>query len=106
MREIGSAPLEAVGELWELEDRPPGPAWRDMDSRARRRRAGRVLGMAAAVILAVGALSRLPTGSGYPDGTSGDGTSQQSEDVVPDGVPTLPSATAYTGTLPPTPRTR
>ncbi|WP_406164645.1 hypothetical protein [Streptomyces sp. NBC_00996] len=105
--ERGSGPMDAVGEMWELEDRWP-PAWRDMDSRARRRRAGRALGTVAAVIVAVGALSHLPTGSGAPDGTPGDSTSQQSEDVLPDGVPTatdLPSAPAYAGSPPPTPHT-
>lgn len=99
---------DAVGEVWEPEDPWPGPPWRDMDSRARRRRVGRVLGTVAAVLVAVGALSHVPARSGVPDGTPGGGTSEQSEDVLPDGVPTatgLPTAPALAGTPPATPRT-
>ena len=83
-----SASLEAVGEGWEPEDRRPGPAWRDMDGPARRRRAACVLGTVAAIIVAVGALSLVPTRSGSSDGAPGDSTSSQSEDVLPDGAPT------------------
>lgn len=101
-------PVDAVGDLWEPEDRWPGPAWRDMDGPARRRHVGRILAAVAAVALAVGALSLGPSESGVPGGTPGDATTQQSEDVLPDGVPTWtdPTSTpAQTDARPPTPRT-
>ncbi|MFE7173266.1 hypothetical protein [Streptomyces sp. NPDC057616] len=94
--------------MWEPEDPWPGAAWRDMDGPARCRHVGRILAAVAVVALAVGALSLWPTESGVSDGAPGATTSQQSEDVVPDGVPTwtdLPSTPARTGTRPPTPRT-
>lgn len=62
---------------------------------------GRVLAAIAAAVLAIGALSRWPAGPGSSGGTPGDATSQQSEDVVPDGAPTatgLPTTPAYAGT--------
>ncbi|MCX4452312.1 hypothetical protein OOK58_09310 [Streptomyces sp. NBC_01728] len=67
---------------------------------------GRVLGTAAGIVLAVGTLSHLPTGSGTSAEGPGDGTSQQSEDVSPDGMPTataLPSVPPNAGSRPPTP---
>ncbi|MFI1733819.1 hypothetical protein ACH40E_32325 [Streptomyces acidicola] len=72
---------EAVGELWQPEEITTGPAWGDMDGRARRRRVGRALGTVAAVIVVVGAVSQLSTGSGTPSEKDGEATSMQSEDV-------------------------
>lgn len=103
-----SASFDAVGEVRQPEDPLPGPAWRDMDGPARWRRAGRVLATVAAVLVAAGALSQASSRSDAPGGTPTGVTSQQSEEVVPDGVPTAtapPSAPAYAGTPPPRPRT-
>ncbi|MFJ9543796.1 hypothetical protein ACIRPX_42210 [Streptomyces sp. NPDC101225] len=100
--------LDAVGEVWEPEDVWPGPPWREMDGPARCRRVGRILSAIAAVLVAVGALSYASSRSGVPGGTPGDTASQQSEPLLPNGVPTetgLPSAPAYAGTPPPMPRT-
>ncbi|MEV6958028.1 hypothetical protein AB0M97_02255 [Streptomyces sp. NPDC051207] len=82
----------AVGELWQPEDRWGGPAWRDMDSRARRRRVGRAVGTVAALALLFGALSLLPASSPNPYQDPGGTVSQQSERAPED----LPAATATT----------
>ncbi|MBC9729436.1 hypothetical protein [Streptomyces sp. TRM68367] len=76
---------DAVGELWQREEPPAGPKWRDLDRRARFRRAGRVAGTAAAVALAMAAWSQLSTGAGTPAGGPG-GTSEQKLEVAPDGL--------------------
>lgn len=77
---------EAVGELWQPADPWPGPPWRDLDGRARRRRAGRVLGTVAAITVALGLFSHLTApGSSYDE--PGDSISQQSEQA-PSGWPT------------------
>ncbi|MFF7980156.1 hypothetical protein ACFZDK_13650 [Streptomyces sp. NPDC007901] len=86
-----------VGDLWDPEDQSPTTGWRDLDGSGKLRRAGRVLAVVAAVIVAVGALSRLPTRSAFSDASPDGGTTQQSGDVLPDGVPTA------TGGLPPGP---
>ncbi|MEV6940791.1 hypothetical protein AB0N07_01965 [Streptomyces sp. NPDC051172] len=106
--ETGPGSLDAVGEVWEPEEVWTRPAWRDMDGPARRRRVGRVFHAVAAALLTAGLLCRASNDPGDPDGTPGEAASQQSEPLLPDGVPTetgLPSAPAYTGTPPPTPRT-
>lgn len=72
---------EAVGELWQPEETTTGPAWRDMDGRARRRRAGRALMTVAVVVVVLGAASHLSTGSGTPSERDGEATSMQPEDV-------------------------
>lgn len=77
----------AVGELWQPEDRWGGPMWRDMDSRARRRRVGRAVGAVAALAMLLGALSQLPASSRNPYRDPRGTTSQQSEDA-PDDLPT------------------
>lgn len=82
----------AVGELWQPEDRWGGPAWRDMDRRARRRRVGRAVGTLAALALLFGALSLLPASSRNPYQNPGGIVSQPSEEA-PEG---LPAATATT----------
>lgn len=81
---------EAVGELWQPEDPWAGPAWRDLDGRARLRRVGRVIGTAVAIALALGAWSQLSTGTGIPTDDPSGTTLQQSEDV-PGELPTAPS---------------
>jgi hypothetical protein len=53
---------DTVGEAWRPEDPWTGPAWRELDGRARLRRAGRVIGTATAVALALTAWSQLSTG--------------------------------------------
>ncbi|MEU5362180.1 hypothetical protein ABZ354_01495 [Streptomyces sp. NPDC005925] len=82
----------AVGELWQPEDRWGGPAWRDMDSRARRRRVGRAVGALAALALLFGALSLLPASSRNPYQDPGGIVSQPSEEAPED----VPAATATT----------
>ncbi|MFD8234742.1 hypothetical protein ACFV20_23070 [Streptomyces sp. NPDC059696] len=57
-------PPYAVGELWQPDDLWVRVAWRDLDRRAKVRRAGRVAATAAAVALALGAWSQLSTGAG------------------------------------------
>ncbi|WP_210638345.1 hypothetical protein [Streptomyces sp. GESEQ-13] len=92
---------DAVGDLWRPDDPWEGPAWRDLDARARLRRIGRVVGTAAAIALALGAWSQLSTGAGAPAEGPGDTVLQQSEEApvtlppgtsVPAGL-TTPSAT-------------
>ncbi|MEU0742683.1 hypothetical protein [Streptomyces sp. NPDC006134] len=86
----GNAATGAVGELWQPEEPWGGPLWRNLDRRARLRRAGRVAGTAAAVALALAAWSWLPTGSGVPGNGPGPATVQQLEDAPEE----LPTATA------------
>ncbi|MEU1306409.1 hypothetical protein [Streptomyces shenzhenensis] len=93
---------DAVGELWQRPDPWPGPAWRDMDGPARRRRVGRVLGTLAAAALALSALSLLPAGSGGGPASADDATSQQSEDV-PDRLPTATASPTLPTPAAPTP---
>ncbi|MEU7721426.1 hypothetical protein [Streptomyces tibetensis] len=57
-------PPHAVGDLWQPEDFWVRVAWRDLDRRAKVRRAGRVAATAAAVALALGVWSQLSTGAG------------------------------------------
>jgi hypothetical protein len=84
------AGAESVGELWHPHDPWDGPSWRDMDGRARLRRAGRVVLTAAAIALALGAWSQLSTGAGTPDEGPGDTVLQQSEEAPAE----LPTATS------------
>ncbi|MFI5687223.1 hypothetical protein [Streptomyces sp. NPDC051636] len=74
---------EPVGELWQPEERPTGPTWRELDGPARRRRVGRVLGAAAAIALALPAANPHRVRSHLP----GDTTSQYSE-TAPAALPT------------------
>ncbi|KUO14780.1 hypothetical protein [Streptomyces dysideae] len=84
-------PLEAdhVGDLWQPEAVGTGPAWRDLDGRARLRRAGRVTATAAAIALALGAWSLLSTNGGTPSDSPDAGTVQQLEEAPEE----LPMAT-------------
>lgn len=68
----------------------------------------RALATVAVVFVAIAALSHASSRSGASGGTPTVTTSQQSDEVLPDGAPTAnapPSDPAYTGTLPPRPRT-
>ncbi len=101
-------PGDPVGDLWSPEDPWTATAWRDLDGPGKRRRASRVLAVVAAVIVAVSALAHVPTRPASPEGRPDDGTTQQSEEVLPDGVSTTtgpPPGSACAGTLSPTPRT-
>lgn len=55
-----------VGEPWRPEDPRRAPAWRELDRPARLRRAGRVVGTAAVLALALTAWSQLATGPASP----------------------------------------
>ncbi|CAL9360096.1 hypothetical protein SUDANB108_00641 [Streptomyces sp. enrichment culture] len=86
-------PPQAVGDLWQPEDLWVRVAWRDLDRRARARRVGRVVATAAAVALALGAWSRLATGTGD---RPGDATVRQ----VPGTTVGLPTPTPRPSGLP------
>ncbi|GHB42203.1 hypothetical protein GCM10010377_36290 [Streptomyces viridiviolaceus] len=75
---------EAVGELWQADDVWTGPAWRDLDGRARLRRVGRVIGTAAAVTLALTAWSQLSTDSVAPADGPGETIGQRLEEAPVD----------------------
>ncbi|MEV8126608.1 hypothetical protein AB0P07_21350 [Streptomyces sp. NPDC085944] len=82
---------DTVGEAWRPEDRWAGPAWRELDGRARVRRVGRVLGTAAAVALALTAWSQLSTGPVTPGSDPAETIGQRLEES-----PALPSVNAGT----------
>ncbi len=77
----------------------PGPAWRELDRRARVRRVCRVLGTAAAVALALTAWSQLSTGPGTPGGEPADTIGRRLEEspVLPSAATPAPTASASTG---------
>ncbi|MEU9070015.1 hypothetical protein AB0D60_24370 [Streptomyces sp. NPDC048306] len=83
---------DTVGEAWRPEDRWAGPAWRELDGRARVRRVGRVLGTAAAVALALTAWSQLSTGPVTPGSGPAETIGQRLEES-----PALPSVNSGTG---------
>lgn len=83
---------EAVGDLWRPDG--PRPAWRELDSPARLRRAGRVIATVTAIGLALGAWSLLSTTAGAPGDEPGGSTVQEVEEA-PDAIPTTsPGSTA------------
>ncbi|MFE2593499.1 hypothetical protein ACFXDD_31600 [Streptomyces anthocyanicus] len=84
---------DTVGEPWRREDAWAGPAWRELDGRARLRRTGRVLGTAAAVALAVTAWSQLTTGPATPGGGPAETIGQRLEES-----PALPSPASVADT--------
>ncbi|MER6525467.1 hypothetical protein [Streptomyces sp. NPDC001508] len=90
-----SVSVSAVGELWQRDEPRPGPAWQELDGRARARRVGRVLGAVAVTALILVAVR--PGAAGGPSGESGT-TVEQSVDLPDE----LPSATS-TPTSPPPP---
>lgn len=83
---------DAVGELWQPEEPHSGPAWGDLDARARLRRVGRVIATAAAITLALGAWSWLSTTGDTRGGQPGDRV-QQLEQAPPSASPLLPGST-------------
>lgn len=85
-------PPGAVGELWQPEENSTGPAWRDLDARARLRRAGRIVATAAAITLALGLWSWMSTSAGAPAAPLGE-TVQQSEQAPPTTLPLAPEST-------------
>ncbi|MFB6749344.1 hypothetical protein ACFCX6_00195 [Streptomyces sp. NPDC056353] len=82
---------DTVGEVWRPDDRWAGPAWRELDGRARARRVGRVLGTAAAVGLALTAWSQLSTGPVTPGSGPAETIGQRLEES-----PALPSVNSGT----------
>ncbi|MDG9715458.1 hypothetical protein [Streptomyces sp. DH24] len=80
-----------VGDVWQPEDPWAGPAWRELDGRARLRRVVRVIATAAAITLALGAWSLLSIGAGTPSGTP-NGTTVEQLEGAPGGVPTATHA--------------
>ncbi|WP_030379149.1 MULTISPECIES: hypothetical protein [unclassified Streptomyces] len=87
----GWEPADAVGELWRPEEWRAGPAWRDLDARARRRRIARLLGAAAAVVLLWTVASRAPVGA--RDGYRPDGSRVEQSEDAPFWVPATPGPT-------------
>lgn len=85
-------PAETVGETWRPEDTWAGPAWRELDGRARVRRVGRVLGTAAAVAVALTAWSQLSSGPATPGGGPAETIGQRLEES-----PALPTADSGAG---------
>ncbi|MGI5436587.1 hypothetical protein ACQEV4_03670 [Streptomyces shenzhenensis] len=81
------APGPAVGELWQREEPRTGPAWQELDGRAKARRLGRVLGAVAVTALILVAVR--PGTTGGPAGDPGT-TVEQSVDLPEE----LPSATS------------
>lgn len=87
----GWEPADAVGELWQPEEWRAGPAWRDLDARARRRRIARLLGAATAVVLLWTVASRAPVGP--RDGYRPDGSRVEQSENAPLWVPATPGPT-------------
>lgn len=77
--------LEGVGELWQPDEPRTGPAWHELDGRAKCRRAARVLGVATVTALILVAVRPGDTG-GRPGDTGT--TVQQSEDA-PEMLPSV-----------------
>ncbi|WP_030190082.1 hypothetical protein [Streptomyces violaceorubidus] len=69
-----------VGEAWRREETWAGPAWRELDGRARLRRVGRLAGTAAALALALTAWSQLSTGPATPGGGPAETIGQRLEE--------------------------
>ncbi|WP_345618136.1 hypothetical protein [Streptomyces ziwulingensis] len=90
---------DSVGELWRPEVPRNWPAWRELDSPARVRRAARVFVGAAAVVVALTAWSQFATGSGAPADTPVDTTVQRVEEA-PIGLPTAAVSPAPSVTAP------
>ncbi|MFC8084910.1 hypothetical protein [Streptomyces sp. NPDC057340] len=88
-----------VGEAWRREETWAGPAWRELDGRARLRRIGRVVGTAAAVALALTAWSHLSTGPAVPGGDPAETIGQRLEEspAVPTSASLGPASHAPTG---------
>ena len=89
--------VDAVGDLWCPQEPWAGPAWCELDGRARLRRAGRVVGTAAAVALALTAWSQLSTGPGTPARGPGDTIGRRLEETA---LPTAASLAPGTSATP------
>jgi len=76
--------------LWQPDHPWADPAWRDLDNRAKLRRAGRVAVSAAAIILALGAWSWPSTSADAPDNPPDDALVPQLEEPLPELSPTTP----------------
>ncbi|PWI14423.1 hypothetical protein DI272_09835 [Streptomyces sp. Act143] len=91
---------DTVGDLWQPDNPWAGPAWRDLDNRAKLRRAGRVAVSAAAIILALGAWSWLSTSSDAPGNPPDDTVVQPLEEPLPELSPTTPFPSGASVTSP------
>jgi hypothetical protein len=87
--DVPYSPEEAVGDLWQPEDRTAERPWHEMDGRARLRRVCRTLALAAAGALILGALSQLPTD------TSRERRPGHSETLVRQPTPSAAPTTAH-----------
>jgi hypothetical protein len=92
---------EAVGELWEPQD-TAGPAWRDMDGPARRRRLRHVIGTACAGALLLALASVVPAHApGGDEGPTDATVSEATPSPMPtthEGLGTTPRTHASTAT--------
>ncbi|OOQ48484.1 hypothetical protein AFM16_37165 [Streptomyces antibioticus] len=95
----GSGSEGPVGELWQPGETSADPAWRDLDTSARLRHAGRLVATAVAIALALAAWSWLSTSAGVPD-APGDGTVQQSERTPLPALPRTPESASLSSSLP------
>ncbi|MFE1248008.1 hypothetical protein [Streptomyces sp. NPDC058735] len=82
---------EAVGALWQRDYMTAGPAWRDLDGRARLRLVGRAVTTAVAIALALVVWSRLSPDSGTGTGEPTGDVVQQLEDAPGDLPATTPA---------------
>ncbi|MER7716548.1 hypothetical protein ABTX99_06280 [Streptomyces flaveolus] len=100
----GGEGVDAVGDLWCPQEPWAGPAWHELDGRARLRRAGRVVGTAAAVALALTAWSQLSTGPGTPARGPGDTIGRRLEETaLPTAASPAPGASASPAAFQPAP---
>ncbi|MEU6100289.1 hypothetical protein [Streptomyces flaveolus] len=102
----GGERVDAVGDLWSPQEPWAGPAWRELDGRARVRRVGRVVGTAAAVALALTAWSQLSTGPGTPTRGPGDTIGRRLEETaLPTAASLAPGTSASPAAFEPAPST-
>ncbi|MER7190057.1 hypothetical protein [Streptomyces flaveolus] len=102
----GGEGVDAVGDLWCPQEPWAGPAWRELDGRARLRHVGRVVGTAAAVALALTAWSQLSTGPGTPARGPGDTIGRRLEETaLPTAASLAPGASATPAAFEPIPST-
>ncbi|GGQ50678.1 hypothetical protein GCM10010216_08870 [Streptomyces flaveolus] len=100
----GGEGVDAVGDLWCPQEPWAGPAWHELDGRARLRRVGRVVGTAAAVALALTAWSQLSTGPGTPVRGPGDTIGRRLEETaLPTAASPAPGASASPAAFRPLP---
>ncbi|MFG3321137.1 hypothetical protein ACGF3J_24100 [Streptomyces sp. NPDC048171] len=96
----GDGPEEAptaVGDLWQSDTPTPTP-WRELDRRMRLRRAGRLIGAAAALALLLALFSCLPEAPpGLPGDTDATAPAQQATAEEAPGAERLPGPPGPTG---------